>query len=206
MFFFFVTLHKLLISGGFVWNKYVCASAGSALLSDIALGHSSISLSLSLCLSVWGGGVGEAYIELQIADSPWNLYWAKSPIWGYPITYLTLLWHAMQLLYELSKDSYWEQNGVGIGQCRGVCLYLCQCSTDVVHQKKKKKKNGTSRCQLISLPDPHRAQKLISTLVAIQVISLHLFLSLGVSGLMRKEISQRAEAAQTMRDTQPPLI
>lgn len=55
-FFFFVTLHKLLISGGFVWNKYVCASAGSALLSDIALGHSSISLSLSLCLSVWGGG------------------------------------------------------------------------------------------------------------------------------------------------------
>lgn len=139
-FFFFVTLHKLLISGGFVWNKYVCASAGSALLSDIALGHSSISLSLSLCLSVWGGGGVEAYIELQIADSPWNLYWAKSPIWGYPITYLTLLWHAMQLLYELSKDSYWEQNGVGIGQCRGVCLYLCQCSTDVVHQKKKKKK------------------------------------------------------------------
>ena len=205
--FFCVTLHKLLMSWGLVWNKYVCVSTGSALLSDIALGHSSISLSLSLCLSVClkgGGGVGEVYIELQTADSPWNLYCAKSTIWGHPITYLTLLWHSTQLLYELSKDSYWEQNEVGIGQCRGVCLYLRQCTADAVHQNKTK--NGTSRCQLISLPDPHRAQKLISTLVAIQVISLHLFLSLGVSGLMQKEISQRAEAAQTMRDTQPPLI
>ena len=141
-FFFCVTLHKLLMSGGLVWNKYVCVSTGSALLSDIALGHSSISLSLSLCLSVClkggGGGVGEVYIELQTADSPWNLYCAKSTIWGHPITYLTLLWHSTQLLYELSKDSYWEQNEVGIGQCRGVCLYLRQCTADAVHQNKKK--------------------------------------------------------------------
>lgn len=205
MFFFFVTLHKLLISGGFVWNKYVCASAGSALLSDIALGHSSISLSLSLCLSVWGGGWRGIY---RASDCRFSL----KPLLG-QIPHLRIPNNIPHTPLARNATTVWTVQGLILGTKWGRNRAMPRCVfvfVPVQHwcgaPKKKKKKNGTSRCQLISLPDPHRAQKLISTLVAIQVISLHLFLSLSVSGLMRKEISQRAEAAQTMRDTQPPLI
>lgn len=52
-------------------------------------------------------------------------------------------------------------------------MCVCQCATNAKNIKKINK-NGTMGCQLISLPDTNTVQMLISTLVVVQVISLHL--------------------------------
>lgn len=76
------------------------------------------SLPLSLCVTD-GLDVGEAFsCKLQKPEAfIWpsaSLRWLTIP--NNPL-YLTFPGHSMQLLYLLSKDSYWEQNEVGIEQC-----------------------------------------------------------------------------------------
>lgn len=152
-----------------VWMEYVGMS-NSPVLRHSPRAFKYFSISLAVCVWLMGRMLAKHSAAEYVFTL--KLLFGQVPAdgWGYPLNtiHLTLPWHPMQRIYLLFKDSYWKQNEVGIGQCWGVGLPVHHWWRDFFFI------NGTMRCQLISLPDTRRVQKLVSTSVAIQVNCLHL--------------------------------